>query len=262
MNQQLQFSAATSIFCRVMQLLTLGGMGFIGYLIATHTITQDMAWANFRFLSQDQANLVIVSDFKTQLLSYIMLAPIITPIFVLLGVFRVFGRFASRPFRLDKAGQVIRFLGMMVVLKALLDFAFQPVSMLIMTYDNPPGSRALAYNFHPEHLTYLLLGFALFTAGNLTRSAAVIGGLSGDHYDPVEEAEEELAEAEAELEEAQEELAEAEADLEAADTPEDIEEALEDIAEAKEEIIEAKAEIEGAKAELAAAVDDSTDKVT
>lgn len=258
MGNQTQFRMATSIFCRVMQLVTLAAIAFIAYVVYSHEVSEELAWASFGLLTQDQANLVIVSENKTKILSYLTILPWLTPLLVLLGIFRVFGRFASRPFRLDKAGQVVRFLGYMVVLKAILDFAQQPLTLIAMTYDNPPGQRALAIGFHPEFITYFLLGITLIVAGNLTRGAVVLGNDGGGYDAVLEEAEEELEDAQEELEEAFEELDEAKAELEAAETPEEIEEALEEIAEAEEEIAEATQELAEAQADLAAIQDKTT----
>lgn len=257
MEHQKQFSVATSIFCRLMQLACLAAILFIGYLIFSIEISREAAWSAFGFLSQDQQNLVIASDFKTNLLKKVALAPQISALLILFGVFRVFGRFASRPFQLKKAGQVIRFLGTMIILAGLLDLATMPARSYIMTFDNPPGNRALDVTINPEHIVMFLLGIALFVAGNLTRSVAASSIAVGSEFDLLEaeedldEAYEELEESEAELDEAEEELAEAEAELASAETEEEIAEAIEEIAEAKEEIAEAQEEIVEAQQDIA-----------
>lgn len=240
-----------------MQLVCLGAILFIGYLIYSIEITEESAWSAFRFLSQDQQNLVITSDFKTGLLQKVALVPQLTSLLILFGVFRVFGRFASRPFRLKKAGQVIRFLGSMFILAAILDFATRPTTSFIMTFDNPPGNRALDVTINPEHIVMLLLGIALFVAGNLTRSAAAASFSAAPVADlfeaeeDLDEAYEELEEAESELAEAEEELAQAEAELTSAETEEEVAEAIEDIAEAREDIAEAQEEITEAQQDIA-----------
>ena len=249
-----------------MQLVTIACAGFMGYLVISNGVTDQFAWSSFGLLSQDQANLVIVSDTKTQYLKYIELAARLTPILVLLGVFRIFGRLASRPFRVDKAAQVVRFTGYMAVLTALLDFAAQPAKVYAMTYDNPPGERVLAVDVNPDHFTFLLLGLALIIGGSLIVSAVRSGGLEGAYDDAeeeyeeaeeeYEEAEEELAEAEQELEAAEAELAEAREDLDRAETPEEIEEALEEMAEAEADVREAQEEVAEAREELAEAAEE------
>lgn len=162
-----------AIVCRVLQLLTIAAAAFVLYAVYysfTQSFTPQYVWADVSLLSQDQANLVIVSDFKTDVLKGLRTVGMVTLLFVLLGVFRIFGVVANRPVNLQKAMKVIRFLGLMVMLKAFVDALVHPAILLTMTYDNPPGQRALAVNFDPQIITWFLLGIAVFVAGNAALS--------------------------------------------------------------------------------------------
>jgi len=182
MSEREQFSATTSIFCRLMQLVTILAAAFILYVVMADAEQQfpDFFRYHWSELTQDQANLVIISDTKTSILESLNIFANLTGMLVFIGLFRVFGRFASRPFQLRKAAQVVRFLGVMLLLKAVIDFLVLPTALYTLTFDNPAGSRALAFGFHPAQITYFLLGLGLIVAGHLTVSAAKNGmGFAG-----------------------------------------------------------------------------------
>ena len=255
-----------------MQLVTLGVIGLFiynCYLTGKSLQTMQFVTGYLSLLTQDQLNLIIESEEKSKLLRHAFALFSITTVFLLLGVFRVFGRLASRPFNLAKAMKTVRFLGLMFVFKAFFDFLDNPAMTYLWTYDNPPEFRAINFGVDILSISTLtqisifLIGICLMFTGHLAVRSATrgigIAGLAGsslaveEAYDEYEEAEEELAEAEAELEEAKEELAEAEADLQNAETHEEVIEAIEEIEEAKEEIVEAQDEILEAQEDLAEA---------
>lgn len=167
MSENVELSAASSIFCRVMQLAVLATLGLLIYIAYSTEIDVVNAVRFYEnTLTQDQRNLIIYSDFKMSLLKYLLMGFGLTVIVVLLGLFRVFGRCASRPFSAVKALRTVRFLGSMFILKALLDTLFRPSILYALTYDNPAGQRAFNLSIDDRQIIFGLVGIALITAAN------------------------------------------------------------------------------------------------
>ena len=168
MFDKIELSAATSIICRLLQLLTLAAIGMLIYLGTSVQFDVTQAIRPYQAaLSQDQLNLIIYSDFKLDLLGKILVAAELTIIVVLLGAFRVFGRSASRPFNAVKSLRTIRFLGITFLIKAFLDFLVLPAMLYTLTFDNPAGQRAFTLSVNDRQISFFLVGLALIIAANI-----------------------------------------------------------------------------------------------
>lgn len=285
MNEHIEFSLATSIFCRVMQVVTVAAIGLFvyhSYLTANSDTTVNTARIYLQYFSQEQRNVYFEADGQIGRVTLAYSLFSLSTALLLVGIFRLFGRLADRPFDFVNSLRVVRFLGVMFVLKAIIDFFENPTMSYLWMMDNSPEYRFSIENFGLDlvgigsasvgfttltQLAIFLIGLSLVVAGNLAVSAVRRGALAAgalveaeedfaEAEEELHEAEEELAEAEAELEEAEEDLANAEAQLQSADSPEEVIEAIEDLEEAKEEIAEAQEEIEEARVEIAEAVEE------
>ena len=131
----------------------------------------DAYWAR---LSDSSREVMVYSDLKKTLLVAIATIAFFAPHLVLVGAFRVFDAFRKgSPFRQETVRSV-RFLGTTILAYALSKIVSYTIIVLILTYDNPPGTKELSISFDGHTLVSLMIGLIIIVVGHILVEATKI----------------------------------------------------------------------------------------
>jgi hypothetical protein len=125
-------------------------------------------------LAPDTAEAVRYSETKKTML--VVLAAVLSAgwVLVLLGAARVFGAFETGDVISDRTARALRFFGMMVMAAGGLQTVAPTLLTLAMTYDNPPGLRALTISLNTQVLILVLTGLIALITGQILTQAREI----------------------------------------------------------------------------------------
>lgn len=143
--------------------------GYFEYNIIDHSLD-----AYLGRLSEDARAAVTYSDLKKTLLISLATVAYFAPVLILFGAFRVFQVFRTHdPFN-PKAAKSVRFLGLTIVVYALSRALNFSLSVLLLTYDNPPGTKELTIAMNNQDMITLMIGAILIFIGHILIQAALI----------------------------------------------------------------------------------------
>lgn len=130
--------------------------------------------AYWQRLSQTAKDVVVYSDLKKNLLIMIATLSYFAPAFILCGAYLVFGAFRrGDPFRKETVRSV-RFLGMTIIVYALSKIITYSLVVLVLTYDNPPGTKELSLVVNGHTLVTLMIGIIILAVGHILIQASKI----------------------------------------------------------------------------------------
>lgn len=126
--------------------------------------TLDMYWNR---LTERSQSIVTFNPLKKQLLTALATLSFFAPVLILLGAFRVFSALRTGdPFR-PEATISVRFLGLTILAYGLSKIASHSLSVVLMTYDNPPGQKEFSIAFGPDTLITFMIGVIIVITGHV-----------------------------------------------------------------------------------------------
>ncbi len=173
MSESTELSPALIRTCRAMQGLALFGavvivgVGLFGDGIGARI---DAHWAA---LDEAIQKVTVYSSSKRAIVGGIGALSYFSPLLILFGVWRIFGRFARGPVLSQKSVRTVRLLGWLIMAQALASILTVTAMHLAMTYGNPPDTKVLTLQIGSHHIQQILFGALFVVVGYvLTRAAA------------------------------------------------------------------------------------------
>lgn len=160
--------------CLAFQILVIilalfAAWSFFEYNVVDQSLDQYLAR-----LSEDARAGVTYSPLKKNLLVALATVSFFAPVLILCGAFNVFAAFRKTdPFD-PKSAKSIRFLGLTIVIFAISRIVNYTLSVFLMTYDNPTGTKELAIAINNHDLVTLMIGVILIIVGHILTRAALI----------------------------------------------------------------------------------------
>ncbi|MEM8616360.1 MAG: DUF2975 domain-containing protein [Pseudomonadota bacterium] len=125
-------------------------------------------------LSDEAREVLTYSDVKKSLLITLATVAFFAPVLILYGAFGVFQVYRrTDPFH-PKAAKSVRFLGLTIVIYAFSRIINHSLTVLLLTYDNPPGTKELSIAINTQDLIVLMIGTLLVIIGHILARAAKI----------------------------------------------------------------------------------------
>lgn len=169
-----QLPSALRYVCIGFQILTVLLVICAAIVFFTHNAldkTLDIYWNR---VSENARAVITYSPGKKLLLQALATLSYFSPVLILVGAFRVLGALRTgTPFR-RHAAQMIRFLGITIILYALSRLFMHTASVYAMTFDNPSGQKELSFAVDTNTLSVLLIGVIIFLIGHIHTYAVKI----------------------------------------------------------------------------------------
>lgn len=180
MSTEFQLPAAVRVLCRSMQAVALLILVVAVYLgVAGGGV--DTIIETYRNQMDDPIRQAVqYTTFKRALLTTLATLSFYSPLFVVFGVWRVFGAFANGPILSARAVKTIRFLGWLVIARFIASIATLPAMMIAFTYDNPEGKGLLAVAVSTDQLQVLLYGGLFLVIGHVLTKAVEVAEENGE----------------------------------------------------------------------------------
>ena len=155
--------------CLVLFLALIAVWGYFEYNIIDQSLDAYMGR-----LSDDAREGVTYSGTKKSLLVTLATIAYFAPVLILIGAFRVFQVFRTTDPLGPEASKSVRFLGITIVIYALSRIMNYSLSVFLLTYDNPPGTKELSIAVNNQDLMILMIGAILMIIGHILTQAALI----------------------------------------------------------------------------------------
>lgn len=169
----------TRLVCRAMQVLSvLFAMGLFAAAFVAAPV-KEITEGFWQALQPDVREAVHYSSAKKALVTAIAGLLYFNMLLVMLGAFRVFGAFATRPAFSPGPVKAVRFLGWMVMLSALISLAGPTMMIAAMTFDNPDGLRSVSLSISSLNIYLLLIGVVIMLTGQVLTEAARVAEENG-----------------------------------------------------------------------------------
>lgn len=144
--------------CRVLSFVAILGLLLLGMILLYFVVTPDS-------LDPAQFSHGPVSGLKHALLLLVLCTMLVPGAIGLLSAHRILSNYANGDVLTFENAKSIRTIGIAVICSAAFAIIGRSLSVLILTYDNPPGQRSLSISLSSHDYFYVLLGGLFFVIG-------------------------------------------------------------------------------------------------
>lgn len=174
MDHSPQLSPRLRGLCAVLKWLTVLSIVFSAWAFFAFDIIDQMLDAYWDRLNVEQQAIVTVHDTKRRLLMALAALGYFAPVLIPIAAFRVFHHFHTSDVLSTKAARRVRFLGTTIIIYALTQIVSYSLSILLLTYDNPPGEKIFSIGINSSQLVTLMIGIIIVVVGHIFTYANAI----------------------------------------------------------------------------------------